>query len=386
MRYEALDGWRGVAALSVALVHLNFASHIFYVPAVRNAGLFVDLFFVLSGFVMAHTYGARLDGLASAGTFMIRRFGRLYPLHLATLLFLVALESAKVAAIAVLGVSGGEAPFTGQADLGALIANFFLVQAVGPSAPFTWNGPSWSISVEIWTYLVFAGCTIATGARRLAGYVVFAAAGLVLFYATRQGLVLPLGEAMFRCIFAFFVGAALYELAPRGAKLTPSAANALEAAAVLGLLALLSTRSGLHDYLAPLLLALFLWVFASERGAISQAMKSPPMRRLGDYSYSIYMIHYPLLAVIAGSLRAAQQLSGAHLLEPTVVDGSTRDLLVAGGPWLQDALTLVYLAAVVAISSVTFRYIEVPARNWFNAQAARYESGSRKRAAPSASP
>src|SRR5687768_5126464 len=113
MRFDALDSLRGVFALMVALVHLSALGHFFAWPLVRNAGFGVDFFFVLSGFVLMHAYGGRVGSAAQALDFLWRRVGRLYPLHLATLCVMLAIELGKWAVVRMLGLSAGEAPFSG---------------------------------------------------------------------------------------------------------------------------------------------------------------------------------------------------------------------------------------------------------------------------------
>ena len=110
--FRVLDSWRGVAALLVALFHLNLYSAIYTLDFVRNAYLFVDFFFVLSGFVISYSYGDRLKTFDELGEFAIRRFGRLWPLHAVVLLAFVAAESAK-AVLAARGASFYLPPFTG---------------------------------------------------------------------------------------------------------------------------------------------------------------------------------------------------------------------------------------------------------------------------------
>ena len=61
MRFHVLDGWRGVCALLVALFHVNAVGHFYGLPVVRNGLLFVDFFFVLSGFVITHAYAERVS-------------------------------------------------------------------------------------------------------------------------------------------------------------------------------------------------------------------------------------------------------------------------------------------------------------------------------------
>src|SRR5437762_9602227 len=82
-RFVVLDSWRGIAACLVALFHLDAYSHLYGVPFLRNSWLFVDFFFVLSGFVIAANYQQRLLEGFGVGRFLLLRLGRLYPLHFA---------------------------------------------------------------------------------------------------------------------------------------------------------------------------------------------------------------------------------------------------------------------------------------------------------------
>jgi peptidoglycan/LPS O-acetylase OafA/YrhL len=77
MRFEALDGWRGLCALAVALIHLEFAGQFYDVSFVRNSYLFVDFFFVLSGFVITHSTWGRINTSESLFGFVLKRFARL---------------------------------------------------------------------------------------------------------------------------------------------------------------------------------------------------------------------------------------------------------------------------------------------------------------------
>src|ERR1700688_3519606 len=113
LRFGVLDSWRGVAALLVALFHLNVYSAIYSLDFIRNAYLFVDFFFVLSGFVITHNYADRLGTVERLGSFAIRRLGRLWPLHAVVLLAFVIVESAK-AVLAWRGTSIYLPPFTGN--------------------------------------------------------------------------------------------------------------------------------------------------------------------------------------------------------------------------------------------------------------------------------
>src|SRR5688500_7682636 len=101
MRFKALDGWRGLCALSVALMHLNFAGNYQDVHFVDNAYLFVDFFFVLSGFVISHSTWDRLSSTQDLTSFVVRRFARLWPLHATVIAILVPIEAVRVYLISI---------------------------------------------------------------------------------------------------------------------------------------------------------------------------------------------------------------------------------------------------------------------------------------------
>src|SRR3990167_7225439 len=90
-RFEALDSLRGVCAILVVMFHMPVASHWRTWDFIQHAYLFVDYFFVLSGFVIAHAYAERLKTGADAGRFMVRRFGRIWPMHVLMLAAYVGL-------------------------------------------------------------------------------------------------------------------------------------------------------------------------------------------------------------------------------------------------------------------------------------------------------
>ena len=133
-RFVALESWRGIAACLVALFHLDAYSHLYDVSFLRNSWLFVDFFFVLSGFIIAANYQKRLTEGFGLGRFLLLRLGRLYPLHLAMLVLFVAFAFLKVLGRTLLAGSVSPtsvAPFTSAAEAPpAIFANLLLVHSL----------------------------------------------------------------------------------------------------------------------------------------------------------------------------------------------------------------------------------------------------------------
>ena len=149
-RFVALDSLRGIAALSIAYFHLGGDGLLLGSTFHSRLSIAVDFFFVLSGFVIFASYHERLAQGFSTARFMLLRIGRLWPLHVAILLAFVALEFVPLA------IGDGSGAFTGRRTLETLPANLLLLQTYVHPEGMTWNGPSWSISVELGLYLLAA--------------------------------------------------------------------------------------------------------------------------------------------------------------------------------------------------------------------------------------
>jgi peptidoglycan/LPS O-acetylase OafA/YrhL len=359
-RFEALDAWRGICAIVVALEHLNTTSLLRENAFSQHAYRFVDFFFVLSGFVIAHAYKDAIQRApAGAWPFLVRRLGRLWPLHAAVLVALVAIEClALVAARA--GVSFGHQAFSDRNTLGAIPANLLLVHAWGFFDHTTWNGPSWSISAEWLAYLVFAGVCALAPARwfqAAAGVLLVGTVAVVLVVAP-EGMKSTYDYAAFRCLYGFMTGVLVRALWRR---VPPRVGTIGEIATLVAVVAAVAwLPSGGPAVLVTPLFGAAVWVFASEDGRLSRWMRRPGPQALGAWSYSIYMVH---VLVVLATLVAAATASrfGVRLLGE--VDGA---VAIVGPAWVTASVTGGYLGAVILLSYLTYRFIELPGQRWAN--------------------
>ncbi len=165
-RLDELESLRGVAALLVTLHHAPpWSPDLHAIGLVRNAYLMVDLFFVLSGFVIWTAYANRIRTARELAQFQFLRFARLYPVHILLLAAFVVLEFLKYVAATRYGVaSPNSAPFD-RNNLSAFLQQTLLIQSIVPNgAALTFNAPAWSISVEFWMYMLF-GLVVLTPPR-----------------------------------------------------------------------------------------------------------------------------------------------------------------------------------------------------------------------------
>ena len=387
MRFSALDGWRGVCALIVAAAHaggnIDWTGR--YLAPNFAGGPFVDYFFVLSGFVIGYTYDERIEDLRSAGTFMIRRFGRLWPLHAALLALYILLEFVALVVERHLGNFAAHPAFTGDKSPHAIVTNLLLVQSLGLEDMFTWNSPSWSVSVEFWTYVVFAALVLTAGSRRAIAAGVLLAAGMLGCILGGYYMDGTVGFGFFRCIYGFFLGYLVFRFT-----LTPSArlemsqgmATIVETFAVLLIVAFVIFLShGPWSLIGPPLFALSVYVFSLERGLLSRQLSAPPFRQLGIWSYSIYMIHMLMLTLLTVALRFVEGMFHVAL-HAAQAEGRSFELFSFGSGLANDVAIILFLIAVVIAASLSFRFIENPCRRYANSLADRL--GAAPRAAPGA--
>jgi peptidoglycan/LPS O-acetylase OafA/YrhL len=146
---KGLSGIRGWAALWVALFHFAYvnsdAQHFGALTNfVQQAYHALPVFFVLSGFLLAHVYGRQLaEGRISVGRFMVLRLARIYPLYI-----LVLVAFAVLVGLGYLKAGPHDTPYT-------FALNVMLVQTWGLVDGFTWNIVGWTLSIEFAAYLLF---------------------------------------------------------------------------------------------------------------------------------------------------------------------------------------------------------------------------------------
>jgi peptidoglycan/LPS O-acetylase OafA/YrhL len=389
MHFRVLDSWRGVAALLVALFHLNVYSAIYSLDFIRNGYLFVDFFFVLSGFVITHSYANRLGTLEGVGAFAVRRFGRLWPLHAVVLLAFVIVESAK-AVSAARGASFYNPPFTGANSFRAIPLNLAFAQSFGIEQQLTWNPPSWSICAEFWTYLIFAAVLFisATWLPRIR----FAAGGLmaamligsasILFLFAQHGIDATYDLGLVRCLYGFLVGHLTYRLWQSVSHL--KFRNGLvEAGTLIAIIVYVSVvgRTG-YSLFAPLVFAGAVFVFAFEAGPISKLMSNRANEWLGRISYSIYMWQaFIIFNFVDRPVSIVEKMTG-RVLTTTEGAGSAlgseaAKLIVLGGHLVPILATMLFLGLLIAVASVSYWMIEKPGQELV-ARLARWRAGQSK--------
>ena len=316
-RFAVLDIFRGLFASLLFCFHLNafLPTPLLNNSFITNTDVFVDLFFVLSGFVISYVYQSIATG-AELFRFYKKRLRRLYPLHLLMLFVFVALELGK----------GGVLP--GSNNITSFFSSLFLLNSIkmpGVNGE-SWNYPSWSISAEVLAYLVFGALTLGINRAGLYRhrhwfYIGVVLLGLSMLRLITGGFVLVFtwDYGCIRGIVGFFTGALCFMAFSRlrpGIKLPPALFTLTEATLLLSLVGLVCAGAVMKRYgfVYEGLFFLIILVFAFEMGALSRLLsKIPVLHRIGECSYSIYMTHALLVSIFAFALGRVLHLPGYAL-------------------------------------------------------------------------
>jgi peptidoglycan/LPS O-acetylase OafA/YrhL len=365
--YLPLDSIRGIAALSVAIHHvilmkvfLAAFSHKAWFDCAffHNAWLFVDLFFVLSGIVISISYTDADFGKFSFRDFMVRRLARIYPLHIVMLFAILIFRFARVGLVAA-GLLAVTSPQFEVNNAYTFVLNIFLLHSLGFVDYLSWNGPSWSISVEFYTYILFA--LVLLFAQRLNSRpFLYAVAALlvvgnwfvIVFVLQKKDLGLQYDFGILRCVMSFFLGVLVVRaVAPLSKIKAPVYQFGLQAGSLVasvGLVVIVSDYPA-ASFAAPFVFASLLATLMAFPGAplLPRLLESKPFVWLGARSYSIYMVHAFVILLAEYAVRIVGP-------RPIVAIDSI-------SPGLAATLTYgVIIAAVILLSDLTYRLVEVP--------------------------
>lgn len=312
-RYAVLDSYRFIAALGIVAYH--FEAH--FAPflsgphgVLEDFQTLVDFFFVLSGFVLMHTYGTRVKSWTSYLDFLRKRFARVYPLQFATVMLCVLLY----AAVTVFKISVRDPSII---DMHLLLPNLLLVQAWGFVDHPGLNSPSWSISSEAFVYILFPLFIVVVRRSRPPLTLCLAVLIAILIEATRRAFGLPSGSlatydfGMMRAVPMFLAGIATYQIV---VECPPKPMSWLIPHALFALIAvmmILKAPEYAIDVLYPPLVGL---IATAERGGRPTWLASPTMTHLGNASFAIYMIHTFVQIACVGIIRHMGWTSIPHLI------------------------------------------------------------------------
>lgn len=296
-------------------------------PFYESGWLGVQLFWSLSGFIFFWKYAEPVGrGEVSGRRFALWRITRLYPLHLATLLAVAALAAWYRAQV-------GQEFVYEHNTAGQFLLQLFMASEWSGRSQWSFNGPIWSVSVELLAYAVFFGaCRLGLVTRRHLLAVVLATGALYASRLTAHPLVL--------CLFFFYLGGLAHSVARSLPRLSPARrALVLGSAALVLAVSLLLCATGrlrpmyLMTVMGPVLMLWLVQVPSWPKGWLRRAITG-----LGNTTYASYLLHFPL-----------------QLLVMNLVGGDPGRLPLHSPWWLAA-----YLLTTFATAALVFRAFESP--------------------------
>jgi peptidoglycan/LPS O-acetylase OafA/YrhL len=358
--FSTLTALRGIGALWMMLYHIDLIIYYrelgtflprSYSGLLAKGYLWVDFFFILSGFVLMHIYAPRFQDKLSVTVikrYVKARFFRIYPLHLFTLLLLLIFV--VVISHFLPKIMGGS--WSSYFDEQAFIGNLLMLNAVGQHDNLSWNIVSWSIGAQWWVYLAAIGLFFTVNVKHpmrtvLVVVVNIAALALLMYSSTKQNLDITFHRGVLRCLFEFSIGTCLYVFYQRGL-----ARQLLEKTAVwmVVILAIIATFHWcLNDLLVIPLFSLLILTSVYNKGWVNRLLMGSWLQYLGKISYSIYLMH-------------GVYFMFCWFLLPEF----TRYLGITSLSVFQIFIYCVSFMALTIISAgFSFKYIEVPSRTLF---------------------
>lgn len=363
---QSLTPLRGVAALIVAIHHFNGFLYPHFGEAVAEYTLFfkrgylwVDFFFMLSGFILTHVYLKRFENgfnWKNYYRFIYSRFSRIYPLHLVMLIIFAGLVIIKVASIYFShnhAMNALQLPEFGSGGYGVysaenFIKNLFLVQSLTFSQLTSWNQPSWSLSVEWAAYFIFplyvsAVYRLPSVKRAISALLLMI--GIYLLLRTTEGhLDIEGFYGLTRCLLEAALGVIAYRIYT---ELPQKHILGNEIFFVFILTASIFVMSfPTNDAFVIPFLFLTLISAAQAKGRVIKAINSKPMVFLGNISFAIYMTNW-FIVIAARKVfgRIGILDKGMSLVEGFVI-------------------LLLFLLLVIVVSAVMYRYVEKPSQSF----------------------
>ena len=346
-RIKAFDSLRGLAALGVLIFH--YAGHFharpldsLLAPIYDHGGYFVDFFFVLSGVVLARAY-TPVGGSVSLPTLIKLRIARLFPLHLITLLVVVVLQCFLVYILKY------DCPFIFEFgfDIRHFIINLFLLSGIYMDNALVFNGPSWSVSVELWVNLSFFMLLGLPESRRARAflYILIFSLSLQRLCSSSISSAVSLGNFLPRGLIGFYFGVLTHGFIQVWFCFArPS--YLYDFLFVAGMLCTyfimadsfdISSLPGV-DFLLPVLVFPMILIATVGGKYCSLFLTLEALVWLGRISFSLYLVHFPIQLAI-------------HVI--SVWSNYTPD-------WHSAVNLVVFIFGVVLIAAYTRRYIEIP--------------------------
>jgi peptidoglycan/LPS O-acetylase OafA/YrhL len=307
----------------------------------------VDLFFVISGFVIEKAYGKNINNYSDLLKFQFLRFGRLYPIHILCLIIFISYTAT---------------PFF-ETNWTALLQNLFLVQAIGPTGnAYSFNAQAWSISVEFYVYVLFGVITIHFK-NTLNLYIFLAISSLIILILPSISSILENTlsgwSELLRCIAGFAIGAIIAKIdvcKRKGVNFLFTIAGMTSIIFIL-----LSKDNEFFKVFIYFSSAMLVFFIASPNFELfKKFLCLKPLIFLGEISYTLYMCHWLVIYPFDNPELFDAHFKGRIEYLLNINFSNSPSLLYFYYPFK----LVLFFSALFAFSKLAYELIEKPCRKW----------------------
>jgi len=299
--------------------------------------------------------------------YMAARFARVYPLHFVTTIWMF------VCSLILIHVTGhGDEILNPK----ALPASLLLIQSMHVSFKVPpLNTPSWSLSTEWWVYILFPFCLPFFIQVKNKGKVLITI-GIIAFYIFLRNVIGPISNShsgptiamttdfgFLRCLAGFFTGMLLFTFHEQRLGYNIIKRDWFFIISFLGLLG--AMYFGITDIIIVAFFPLILIAAAYNQTLVKKILDKHILQRLGDWSFSIYLVHVPIIFTIM-AIKAVQTHIVINKTVANTVHTSIPTVVSAPNYILGFFKCIILLALTILLSALFYRFLEIPARNYFN--------------------
>lgn len=286
---------------------------------VDNSYLWVDFFFILSGFLMTHTYQSSFRNnihWKDYKKFIFARFIRLYPLHFLLLFLFVVFEIFNLANYQYISInkpqylSVFQEPFSGRKDINAIFINLFMLQGFDYTRfplfdiKTFWNQPAWSISTQWLIYLILPFLILGLLRKgKITNFIVYILSLLSIILVIHFGKITHLGiPGLIRCVSEGVAGIITYQIFQNTQYRKFFSKSWISVASFISMIFIMHT--GFRLVLIVPVFSFLILSISSHRSWITNLLSSQFLLFLGKISYSIYISHWFIQDLIKFSWQA----------------------------------------------------------------------------------
>lgn len=341
MRFKAIDAFRGLAAIFIIFYHMKDTRLVMTNTFVMKSDIFVDFFFVLSGFVISFSNIPRLKQWKDGVLFLQKRFWRLYPLHVFTLLLCLLFEIFRF--LVNNYIVHLNQPIFHNNNISTFSAHLMLAQSLNLFDYLSWNIPSWSISTEFYTYIIWAFLLILLRRKLILTAITCILPLAYFFFRYNGNIMFTFDYGLLRCLYSFSIGTLTYQFFQQVNTTVRHwpiyIISIVEFVLFGGTVVIVYLYQKPFTWLIPIWFSIFILFFSVERGVISNLLRHERFEFLGRLSYSYYLNHCLILLVIDLLMFDVVKLPHSVIYELCYI--------------------VISLVIIHLFSELTYRYIEI---------------------------